>query len=550
MTTQILPKWQTKYKQCSNTRSSNFNQKGLQSMTRKRSRQTDSREYFNETHEPNTPPQSKKARSKNSSRNHQQSHQQNHQQQPDPQQMSIDQRLAAKRKRVQIHPKNLSQEQYLMELNNPKKQIVFAIGPAGTGKAQPLTSKIKIPGGWTTMGDIAVGDKVTTPDGNTANVVGLFPQGSKPTYSITLHDGRSTLACAEHLWEVFIDNKPAVINTLELLKLRYHGSIMPYIRLPKHEIMDDVELPIDPFQLGTMLLKDDKAIPAEYLNASRSQKVKLLQGLLDTSIHAVDSGNLVFTAGALLQDSVVYLVRSIGGSACIKDTGVHIRFSIIESPLELMPVLSVVEAEVEECQCILIDSEEHLYVTDNYIVSHNTLIATQWAVDQFKAGKCDKIIVTRPAVSNSESLGYLPGNLEEKMLPWTVGMFDVFYENWTKAEVEWLMSRDCISISPMSYMRGRTMKNACVIADEVQLCNPSQMKMLLTRIGDQSKMILTGDLAQADRGEFNGLKDFMGLYDKASVNKEESRIAIVRFSHSDIERHPAVAEVLKYYGED
>jgi phosphate starvation-inducible PhoH-like protein len=517
-------------------------------MTRKRSRSrhADSREFFNETHEPNTPPQSNKARSKHSSSKSNQPMQQ----QPEPHQMSIDQRLAAKRKRVQIHPKNLSQEQYLMELNNPKKQIVFAIGPAGTGKAQPLTAKIKIPGGWTTMGDINIGDRVTSPDGNTANVIGLFPQGIKQTYSITLCDGRSTLACAEHLWEIFLDNKPAVINTLELLDLRYNGSTIPYIRLPKHEIMDDVELPIDPFQLGTMLVNDKKSIPTEYLNASRSQKVKLLKGLLDTSIHAVDSGNLVFTSGIELQNSVVYLVRSIGGSACIKDNGVHIRFSIVEGSLDLMPVLSVVEADEVECQCILLDSEDHLYVTDEFIVSHNTMLGVQWSVDQFKAGKCDKIIITRPAVSNSEDIGFLPGNLEEKMMPWTVGMFDVFYENWTKAEVEWLMSRDYISICPLSFMRGRTMKNACIIADEVQLCNPSQMKMLLTRIGTESKMILTGDLAQADRGEFNGLRDFMKLYDESTINKAESRIAVVKFGHSDIERHPAVAEVLKYYGED
>lgn len=519
-------------------------------MTRKRSRHTDSREYFNETHEPNTPPQSKKARSKNSSRNHQQSHQQNHQQQPDPQQMSIDQRLAAKRKRVQIHPKNLSQEQYLMELNNPKKQIVFAIGPAGTGKAQPLFSKIKIPGGWTTMGDITVGDKVTTPDGNTANVVGLFPQGSKPTYSITLHDGRSTLACAEHLWEVFLDNKPAVIDTLELLKLRYHGSIMPYIRLPKHEIMDDVELPIDPFQLGTMLLKDDKAIPAEYLNASRSQKVKLLQGLLDTSIHAVDSGNLVFTAGALLQNSVVYLVRSIGGSACIKDTGVHIRFSIVESPLELMPVLSVVEAEMEECQCILIDSEEHLYVTDEFIVNHNTMLGVQWSIDQLKAGKCDKIIVTRPAVSVEEQHGFLPGDLNSKLLPWLMPIMDVFHDNWSPSEVEHYIAEGVIELSAMGFMRGKTMKDACIVADESQLCTENQMKMLLTRLGSNAKMVITGDLAQADRGAKNGLRAFMNLYDNAKVNPAESRIAFVRFTADDIERSPVVAEVLKYYGDE
>mgnify|MGYP000090663056 CR=1 FL=1 len=515
-------------------------------MTRKRSRHTDSRDYFNETHEPNTPPQSKKARSKHSSsKSHQ--NQQNHQQQPEPQQMSIDQRLAAKRKRVQIHPKNLSQEQYLMELNNPKKQIVFAIGPAGTGKAQPLTAKIKIPGGWTTMGDIQVGDKVTSPDGNTANVVGLFPQGIKQTYAITLYDGRTTLACAEHLWEIFLDNKPAVINTLELHKLRYHGSVMPYIRLPKHEIMDDVELPIDPFQLGTMLVKDNKSIPDEYLNASRSQKVKLLQGLLDTSIHAVDSGNLVFTGGVELQNSVVYLVRSIGGSACIKDNGVHIRFSIVEGSLDLMPVLSVVEADVVECQCILLDSEDHLYVTDDFIVNHNTLLGVNWAVQQLKAGRFDKIIVSRPMVDCQEQLGIMPGNLREKMHEYVVPIFDIFLENWSKAEVDHYYNEEILQLSSFAAMRGRTMKNAVMIVDEAQLTTPNQMKMLLTRIGENSRLIVTGDLAQSDRGEHNGLKQFLELYEKS--DKERSLISVVHFSHEDIERSRVVAEVLKCYGD-
>ena len=516
-------------------------------MTRKRSRQTDSRDYFNETHEPNTPPQSKKARSKHSSsKSHQ--NQQNHQQQPDPQQMSIDQRLAVKRKRVQIHPKNLSQEQYLMELNNPKKQIVFAIGPAGTGKAQPLTAKIKIPGGWTTMGDIQVGDKVTSPDGNTANVVGLFPQGIKQTYAITLYDGRTTLACAEHLWEIFLDNKPAVINTLELHKLRYHGSVMPYIRLPKHEIMDDVELPIDPFQLGTMLVNDNKAIPDGYLNASRSQKVKLLQGLLDTSIHAVDSGNLVFTGGVELQNSVVYLVRSIGGSACIKDNGVHIRFSIVEGSLDLMPVLSVVEADEVECQCILLDSEDHLYVTDNYIVSHNTLLAVQFGIDQLKAGKYDKLVIARPLYATDEIIGALPGGVRDKIEPYVLSIIDILEDNWSPDTVNHYCNEKIIEFALIGCLRGRNLQNSVIIADEAQLTTPNQMKMLLTRISSSSKLIITGDLAQSDRGDRNGLRNFMELYETAK--EADSAISIVHFNHSDIERSKVVAEVLRYYGEN
>ena len=156
-------------------------------MTRKRSRHTDSREFFNETHEPNSPPSNKKTRGKQTSTQHQ-----SHQPPPVTQPLSIEHRLVEKRKRVKIQPKNLSQERYLQELNNPKKQIVFAIGPAGTGKAQPLTAKIKIPGGWTTMGDIKVGDLVSTPDGLSAAVTGIFPQGIKQTYSVTLYDGRTT----------------------------------------------------------------------------------------------------------------------------------------------------------------------------------------------------------------------------------------------------------------------------------------------------------------------------------------------------------------------
>lgn len=514
-------------------------------MARKRSRHGDSSNYFNEVHEPNTPPNKKSRSKQSSSKPHH--NQQNHQQQPEPQQMSIDQRLAAKRKRVQIHPKNLSQEKYLMELNNPKKQIVFAIGPAGTGKAQPLTAKIKIPGGWTTMGDIQVGDKVTSPDGNTANVVGLFPQGIKQTYSVTLYDGRTTQACAEHLWEVFIDNKPAVINTLELLKLRYHGSIMPYIRLPKHEIMDDVELPIDPFQLGTMLVSDNKAIPDEYLNASRSQKVKLLQGLLDTSVHAVDSGNLVFTGGLALQESVVYLVRSIGGSACIKDNGVHIRFSIAESSLDLMPVLSVVEADEVECQCILLDSEDHLYVTDEFIVNHNTSLAIHWAVKQLIAGNFDKIVIARPLFATDEEVGILPGGVREKIEPYILSILDIFEEYWSPAEVNHYFSSKVLECALFGCLRGRNLQNSVIIADEAQLTTANQMKMLLTRTASNSRLIVTGDLAQSDRGDKNGLRNFMELYENAK--EEDSGISIVKFNHSDIERSKVVAEVLRYYGE-
>src|SRR6056300_1109907 len=138
-----------------------------------------------------------------------------------------------------------------------------------------------------------------------------------------------------------------------------------------------------------------------------------------------------------------------------------------------------------------------------------TLLAVQVAIKQFKEGKVDKIIVTRPAVSADEDLGFLPGTLEQKMAPWTRPIFDVFREYFYANEIEGMIKEGVIEISPLAYMRGRTFKNSYIIADEMQNATQNQMKMLLTRIGTESQMVVTGDLNQADRLKDNGLIDFI-----------------------------------------
>ena len=174
-----------------------------------------------------------------------------------------------------------------------------------------------------------------------------------------------------------------------------------------------------------------------------------------------------------------------------------------------------------------------------------TMLACQIAVKAFLDGQVDKIIVTRPAVSADEDLGFLPGTLEEKMAPWTRPIFDVFREYFYANEIEGMIKEGVIEISPLAYMRGRTFKDSYIIADEMQNATPNQMKMLLTRIGSGSKMVVTGDLAQADRLKDNGLIDFVNHLE----SHESSRIDTVNFHSGDIERHPAVAEVLKVYGD-
>lgn len=174
-----------------------------------------------------------------------------------------------------------------------------------------------------------------------------------------------------------------------------------------------------------------------------------------------------------------------------------------------------------------------------------TLLAVQVAVKKFKEGQVDKIIVTRPAVSVDEDIGFLPGTLEQKMAPWTRPIFDVLREYFHSREIEGMIEEGIIEIAPLAYMRGRTFKQSYIIADEMQNATPNQMKMLLTRLGEGSKMCVTGDLAQADRLQDNGLIDFI----RQLESKKTSRLDIVRFDAKDIERHEAVKEVLKVYGE-
>ena len=174
-----------------------------------------------------------------------------------------------------------------------------------------------------------------------------------------------------------------------------------------------------------------------------------------------------------------------------------------------------------------------------------TLLAVQNGIKLFQDGVVDKIVVTRPAVSVDEDLGFLPGDLNEKMAPWTRPIFDVFAEYYKQADIKKMLEEGTIEISPLAYMRGRTFKNAYIIADECQNTTVNQMKMLLTRLGEGSKMVVTGDLAQADRLSDNGLIDFCNLL----ANKQTKHIDIVRFDAQDIERHEAVKEVLSIYGD-
>jgi phosphate starvation-inducible PhoH-like protein len=196
---------------------------------------------------------------------------------------------------------------------------------------------------------------------------------------------------------------------------------------------------------------------------------------------------------------------------------------------------------------LLRDKSKKIVVATGPAGTGKTMFATEFGVRNFLLGNYEKLIFTRPSVSVDEDLGYLPGTLEEKMAPWVRPIFDILYNFITPKEVTNLIEEKVIEISPLGYMRGRTFKNCWIVADEMQNSSVSQMKMLLTRLGENSRLVITGDLEQFDRiGELNGLDDFLNKF----KGKRSSSISSFEFQRNDIQREEVVKEVLEIYSGD
>ena len=176
-----------------------------------------------------------------------------------------------------------------------------------------------------------------------------------------------------------------------------------------------------------------------------------------------------------------------------------------------------------------------------------TLFATEYGIRNFLLGNYERLVFTRPSVSVDEDIGYLPGTLEEKMAPWIRPIYDILYQHMSASEVHRCMEEKTIEIAPLGFMRGRTFKHTWIVADEMQNSTISQMKMLLTRLGENSRIVVTGDLDQHDRdGEVNGLEDFLNKF----RGKRSSSISSFEFEKSDVQREEVVKEVLDLYSSE
>ena len=220
----------------------------------------------------------------------------------------------------------------------------------------------------------------------------------------------------------------------------------------------------------------------------------------------------------------------------------HKEFTkISRKPIQLIPK----SVNQEKYIIALSDPTTDIVVVTGPAGTGKTYLAMQAAIKAMRSGECDKIILTRPAVSvDDEKHGFLPGDINQKMEPWTRPLLDVLHEYYSTKEVIHMIEEQIIEIAPLAFCRGRNFKRSWVVLDEAQNCTPSQLKMIMTRIGIGSKIIITGDIEQTDRRTAdNGLLDLQNRLRKGAV----PGLQVCEFTTKDVQRHKIIEHILSLY---
>jgi len=197
------------------------------------------------------------------------------------------------------------------------------------------------------------------------------------------------------------------------------------------------------------------------------------------------------------------------------------------------------------------DDSTKLLLVNGPAGTGKTFFACLKSINHLKLNKIDKIVITRPLVTVEEEIGFLPGSIIKKMDPWTKPIFDIFLEFYSVKELETMIHNNIIEICPLAFMRGRTFKNTFIIADEMQNSSPNQMKMITTRLGENCKMVVTGDIKQSDLQNNNGFSEIIqkiNLFNKYNTsNNLVDIIKIVELINEDIQRSQITKHILDIY---
>lgn len=577
--------------------------------------------------------------------------------QPNGKLSNLDKRKPKNPVKLQVELNDEQREAKAIIYDNP---ITLLKGFAGSGKAQPLSSLVMTPTGYKEMGALQLGDWVCTPNGDKAQVLGIFPQGVKDIVKITFNDGSSTLCCIDHLWNVqhrsnkhqptrrkgYRNNNHGVFETKSVAQLleeglqdtQGHNKWFIPITSPLELQQPYIDGKIDPYLLGCLLgdghlgkssvvfsnidrsvleevalmanqsgaklnptgygcdyrivtlpgqgnpiidhirslglnntRSQTKFIPKVYLLQSVADRLALLQGLMDTDGGVEGSSACFNTTSAQLATDVEFLVHSLGGttnrrarpcklrgrltgSTCYtivvklpeQFAGCYFRLARKQSRLKVAKknpnrsIKTIEFVDKQECQCIYVDSDDHLYLTDSMVVTHNTLLACSVALDMFFKRQVEKIVITRPTVSK-EDIGFLPGDMKDKMDPWLAPIYANLFALYNKGAIEKMVQDGDIEIVPFAFMRGRTFLNTFVLVDECQNITHTQTEMMVGRLGKESKIVFCGDIAQTD---LKNRKDSgVGFFTRLEENVKGVRIVTLKTNH----RHPIVEPVLKVY---
>ena len=293
---------------------------------------------------------------------------------------------------------------------------------------------------------------------------------------------------------------------------------------------------------------------------SQDNNLRLIEKILGVEVNSF--GNQITIKGPKeavekTKTAIDILYNKVSQGICINENEVKAAISIGSAELNS-------EAAQNLSDIVLKTKKRHIYprtatqaeyiseMMNNELVfglgpagTGKTYLAVALAVSMMIEGKIDKLILSRPAVEAGEKLGFLPGDLKDKVDPYLRPLYDALFEMLPAETVEKKMAIGEIEIAPLAFMRGRTLANAFVILDEAQNTTPMQMKMFLTRLGENSRMVVNGDLSQVDlpRGTTSGLRDAL------ETLQGTPNISSVRFSSADVVRHGLVAKIVKAYEE-